>query len=105
MIAIRLLMGVYPSGQMDPLPTISRAFEVLSKEEAGEEKVIFLVTDSDFPDNEAVIQLCRKLNEKKDVRIFTLLVGSEAKASAPAEEMMKAIASQSGGQYKPFRSE
>jgi hypothetical protein len=96
-MAAEFLVRQFPRGATDPVPTISRAFEVLAKEPAGEEKVIFVLTNWDFPDNEAVIRLCRELNTKKDVRIFTVLIGAPHREG---EGAMKAIATQSGGRYK-----
>jgi hypothetical protein len=86
-------------GQTDPLPALKRAFEILNGAEAGREKALFLLTDSDFPDNQAVVDLCRRLNAKKDVRICTVLYAGAERPSKKAEEAMKKIASQSGGTY------
>ena len=88
--------GVWPfadelANGRDPLPALARAFEVLEK--ASGTKVIYLLTDSQFPDSQKVLQFLRQRNPKGDVCIHTLLYGAH---SADAEETMKTISKENG---------
>ena len=87
----RFLMDTPPRGSTDPLPALARAFEVLDK--VSGTKVIYLLTDSQFPDNQKVLQFLRQRNAKRDVCIHTLLYGQRSKE---AEETMKAISKENG---------
>jgi uncharacterized protein with von Willebrand factor type A (vWA) domain len=99
--AIEFLKKAIPSGQTDPLPGLERAFDTLDKTaSAAGGKIIFLLTDDDFPDSDAVVKLINKRNAKKDVHIFTVLVASRDKPPEKAQEMMKKIATENGGKYK-----
>jgi hypothetical protein len=91
------LKDQFAKGTTDPIPALTRAFEVLERVDSPGGKVIFLLTDSLFPDNQKVIDLCRARNTKKDVHIFTFLYGDRPKE---AEETMRKIAAEHGGQYK-----
>jgi uncharacterized protein with von Willebrand factor type A (vWA) domain len=83
-------------GQTDPAPALSRAFDVLAGAGTGK-KAIFFLTDAGFPDNAEVLQLCRKRNPAKDVRIFALLC---AGCPNQGEPMMRKLADESGGEFK-----
>jgi hypothetical protein len=87
----QFLTSTAPRGQTDPLPALARAFDVLDKVEGG--KVIYLLTDSQFPDGEKVLQLLRQRNAKKEVSIYPLLYGERTKE---AEETMRKIAEENG---------
>ena len=91
------LRGVFAKGQTDPIPALTRAFDVLDKTDVGG-KVLYLLTDAAFPDNQKVIDLCKSRNgNKKDVHIYTFLYGDRPKE---AEDAMKKIAADNGGKYK-----
>lgn len=94
--AADFLRGVDPGGRTDPLPALERAFDVLEGGK-GEGKVIFLLTDGAFPDNEKAIATIKERNQDKKVRIFTILYWERSKE---AEEMMKRIAQENGGRYR-----
>ena len=87
----RFLMKTPASGPTDPLPALARAFEVLEK--ARGTKVIYLLTDSQFPDSQKVLQFLRQRNPKGEVCIHTLLYGGR---SAEAEETMRTISKENG---------
>jgi phage FluMu protein Com len=87
----RFLAQTTPSGPTDPLPALARAFDVLDKAQGG--KVIMLLTDSQFPDGEKVLQLIRQRNAKKDVSIYPFLYGDRTKE---AEDTMRKIAEENG---------
>jgi hypothetical protein len=78
-------------GPTDPLPALARAFDVLDK--VSGTKVIFLLTDSQFPDGGQVLQLLRQRNAKNDVRIYPILYGQRSKE---AEDTMRKIAEENG---------
>jgi hypothetical protein len=64
--------------------------------------VIYLLTDGDFTDNQAVTDLCKKLNSDKKVKINTILFVA-GKQSLNEElsfvPILKTIASDSGGHF------
>jgi hypothetical protein len=96
------LKDKYAKGTTDPIPALNRAFDVLDKVDSPGGKVIFLLTDSLFPDNKKVIDLCKARNVKRDVHIFTFLYGERPKE---AEETMQKIAAEYGGKYKFVNAE
>jgi hypothetical protein len=87
----QFLTSTAPRGQTDPLPALARAFDVLDKVPGT--KVMYLLTDSQFPDGEKVLQLLRQRNAKKEVSIYPLLYGERTKE---AEETMRKIAEENG---------
>ncbi len=95
--AAAFLENVIPGGQTDPIPALNRAFEVLSKANKLQPgKLIYLLTDGEFPDNKAVLARLAKLNAKKEVVINTIL---HRYRPPQAELVLKAIAKQNGGNY------
>ena len=95
--AAEALKGVDAKGLTDPIPALSRALDVLAEANQPGGKVLYLLTDSQFPDAQKVIDLCAKHNPKKDVQIFTILYGDRSKE---AEATLKKIAEDNGGKYK-----
>jgi hypothetical protein len=83
---------------VNPIKGIIRAFDVLDKANNRPGKVIHLLTDGSFPDNEAIIAAIRAKNAGKDVIIYTYLYG--ARKSPIAEKVMKLIAAENGGLYR-----
>ncbi len=83
-------------GQTNPVPALRRAFAALDRaEDGGKGKVMFLLTDGDFPDNQEVLETITELN--RGVVINTILYG---RRTAEAETVMQQIADASGGVYK-----
>ena len=74
----------------DPLPAIRLAFQ------QGAE-LIYLLTDGDFPDNDAVIQELRKLNSTKKVKVNTLAFIDRDESY---EKVLKQIAAENGGSFR-----
>ena len=68
------------------------------------DRVVFLLTDGEFPENQAVIRSLRKLNANKKAKVHTFLFGS---GSAPpnAVVVMKKIADENGGKYRSVKPE
>jgi Mg-chelatase subunit ChlD len=99
----KFLGTVQPEGLTDPIQALRRAFDVLSRATRKPGKIIFLLTDGDFPDNAKVLQTIRELNADKTVVICTYRCGDRSPA---AEEVLKAIARENAGRYEflPFRN-
>jgi hypothetical protein len=81
---------VTPAGSTDPLPALRRAF-------AMNPDLIVLLTDGDFPDNQAVIDECRRLNAARTTRIFTIAFLDRGE---DYEKTLKQIAADSGGLFR-----
>lgn len=85
-----------PVGETNPLPALQLAFQ-------QKPDLIYLLTDGDFPDNKAVIDLIDQLNPARRVKINTILfVQNKAAAleNAAFAETLKRIANDNGGQSK-----
>lgn len=83
--------------QTDPIPAINRAFDVLGGTGGRRGKVIFMLTDGVFPDNELVLATIRGRNARRDVAINTILYGYRP---PEAERVMRRIAEENFGQYR-----
>ena len=82
----------------DPVPALERAFAVLRQADPRlKGKVIFLLTDAEFPDSKKVLRVVARLNRDKQVRINTFLY---AYKPVHAERVMAKIAADNGGQYR-----
>ena len=95
--AAEFIAAVQPQGLSDPIPALERAFEALSRASRKPGKIVYLLTDGDFPDSDKVLAAIRRLNEKKEVVIFTVQFG---RRSPNAETVLKAIAQENGGKYR-----
>jgi hypothetical protein len=100
--ASKYLENVIPSGSTNPIPAIKRAFEVMNKAGGGKTKVIFLLTDGEFPDNAAVLDLLSSLNKDKSVIINTIL---HVHQTPQAVEVLTKIAQENGGKFKFVEAE
>ena len=83
------------TGTTNPIPGIELAFK-------ARPQLIYLLTDADFPDNNAVKNAVQRLNTGKQTRINTIIFvpgGSDDEASASFKELMKEIAKDNGGVY------
>jgi len=84
-------------GVTDPVPSLVRAFAVLRNADASKEgKIIYLLTDGVFKDNDLVLRTVIS-NRSKDVRVHTYLHGFRP---PEAVTLMKKIASVTRGDYK-----
>ncbi len=93
--AVTFLRDKRALGQADPIPALKRAFAVLAGAEAKKPgKLINLMTDGAFPDNEQVVALLRKLNKDKSVIVNTYLYADRSPA---AVSVMKQIAKENNG--------
>jgi len=87
---------VRPLGQTNPIPALMRAFAVLQDAATGG-KLIYLLTDAEFQNNEMVLAAIRQWNADKSVHINTFLYGRRPPG---AERVMQQIAKENGGRYK-----
>jgi len=91
------LQSARAQGQTDPIPALRRAFATLAKANRLPGKLIYLLTDGVFPDNQKVISEIRAANPGTKALINTYLYGSRP---PEAEDVMKQIADQNGGRYR-----
>lgn len=96
--ALRHLKTIQPQGQTDPIPALTRAFKALgSTPNTKRGKLIYLLTDAEFPDNEQVLQTVRALNAGGGVHINTIL---HHHRSENAMKVLRQIAEGNGGNFK-----
>jgi hypothetical protein len=81
----------------NPIKAINRAFDVLAKANRRPGKIIYMLTDGAFPDNDAVIEAIASRNRRKSVLINTFLYGWKPPI---AEKVMIKIAAENGGKYR-----
>lgn len=101
--AVAFLKEPRALAQTDPIPALKSAFRVLgSANPKLPGKLLFLLTDGVFPDNEKVLAAVRVMNRRKDVHINTYLYGNRPPV---AVKVMKAVAGENGGRYKYVRGD
>ena len=88
---------VIAQGRTDPVPALNQAFEVLARANSKPGKVVYLLTDGDFPNNKQVLTALARKNVKKEVRINTYLYEYRGPL---AVEIMERIAKENRGEYK-----
>ena len=86
------------SGRTDPVPALMRAFDVLRHASARRQgKLIYLLTDGAFPDNQKVYQSVKDRNADRSVLINTYLYGDCPQVAA---DFMQKLAEENGGRFK-----
>ncbi len=90
---IKFLADVTAAGETNPLPGIEQAFR-------QKPQMIILLTDGDFPDNDAVLSRVRQLNKEHKVRINTIAFVGQADTDVKFKELLETIAKENGGSYK-----
>ena len=93
--AAKFLEDVRPERQTDPIPALKRAFEVLRKAPPGP-SVIYLLTDGEFPDPQAVHRFLAAADTGRPVQIHTTLYGFR---DAEGAETLQTIAKDHHGQF------
>lgn len=91
------LDDIEAQGQTDPIPALLRAFDVLSRANRRPGRLVYLLTDADFPDNARVLKTVEQHNKDKRVMINTYLYGDPKKT---AVDVMTKIAENNGGRFK-----
>ncbi len=82
----------------DPIPSLQRAFDILGRADKSRPgKLIFLMTDGNFMNNEKVLRTVRRLSKNRNVYINTLLYGYRP---PEAVRLLKQISTETGGTYK-----
>ena len=95
--AANFLKTIKPQGQTDPEPALKRAFEVLAQAPSGKGKIIYLLTDGEFRDNDKVLKYLAAANADKSVRINTILYYFKNRSF---EKVLGQIAKENGGVFK-----
>ncbi len=88
---------VRPEGQTDPIPALRRAFDVLARANSNKGKLIYLLTDGVFPDNEKVVKYIESRNKGQEVQINTYLYGGYEEE---AVRVLQLIAKENRGEFK-----
>lgn len=95
--AYEFIDATYPRDKTNPLPSLELAFR-------QNPELIYMLTDGEFPDNDAVIRFCRQKTADGKCKINTIaFVTSTAKERAIDLEyvkVLKRIADDSGGQFR-----
>ncbi len=98
--AARFLKKIHTRGRTNPIPALLRAFDVLDKSNKRPGKLIYLLTDGEFPDNEKVLAAIRARNRDHKVLINTYLYGGDVAQQHPeAVKVMQTIARENGGRF------
>ena len=84
---------VTPRGETNPIPGIEIAFR-------QHPELIYILTDGDFPDNNAVLAKIRELNKDHKVKVNTIAFVSESDTDTAFMKLLSQIASENGGVYK-----
>jgi hypothetical protein len=94
--AFQWLETMATTGSTNPIPAIEQAFR-------QKPQLIYLLTDADFPDNDAVRNTIARLNADKQTRVNTIVfVSGDAGADDASESfvnLMKQIARDNGGVF------
>lgn len=92
--AFEFLNDFDPRGQTNPLPSLELAFK------QGPE-LVYILTDGNFPDNDAVIRLCQQKNASKRIKINTIAFVPKSSRNDPQKlefvKVLKQIAEENGG--------
>jgi len=88
--AYAFLEQIAAHGSTDPIPALKLAFD-------QRPQLIYLLTDGDFPDNQAVLQYIQGRNGDHKVKINTIAFVGRGEEY---EKIMKKIAQDSGGVFK-----
>ena len=84
---------VTPHGTTNPVPAIELAFK-------QHPELVYLLTDGDFPDNDAVLKRVRDLNRDKKVKVNTIAFVGEGDDDTAFQAILKTIAKENNGVYK-----
>jgi hypothetical protein len=86
----QFLQDVHPTGPTDPIPALELAFR-------QRPELIWLLTDGDFPDNDAVLAFIRERNKHRAVKINTIAFVTRDEGY---EKVLRTIAEENGGQFR-----
>ena len=92
--AYKFLDDVTTTSTSDPLPGLKIAFQ-------NAPELMYILTDGDFPDNEAVLAEIRKLNAgPKKVKINTIAFVNDKDTDTAFVTLLETIAKENGGTFK-----
>lgn len=91
--AAAFLDSVVTVGGTDPIPGIEHAFR-------SHPQLIFLLTDGEFPDNDAVLRRIRELNKDHAVKINTIAFVDQGDQDVEFKKFLETIAKENGGAFK-----
>jgi hypothetical protein len=91
--ASTFLEGVTTTGTTDPIPGIEMAFK-------AHPQLVYILTDGDFPDNDAVLKKIRELNKDKKVKINTIAFVGASDNDTAFLKLLETIAKENGGSFK-----
>ncbi|CAN5390254.1 hypothetical protein BH09PLA1_BH09PLA1_12680 [soil metagenome] len=91
--AYEFLNSITTAGATNPLPGLENAFR-------GKPQLIYLLTDGNFPDNNAVLNKIRELNAQKKTKINTILFCDASSIEKGIVELLKQVADENGGVFK-----
>jgi uncharacterized protein with von Willebrand factor type A (vWA) domain len=91
--AYDFLGNVSTAGQTNPIPALELAFK-------QRPQLIFLLTDGDFPDNNAVLSKVRELEKSAPVKINTIAFVGDSDNDKEFINILTTIAKETGGVFK-----
>jgi len=91
--AYDFLGNVSTAGQTNPIPALDLAFK-------QRPQLIFLLTDGDFPDNNAVLAKVRELEKSAPVKINTIAFVGDSDNDKEFINILTTIAKETGGVFK-----
>jgi len=80
------------SANSNPIPGIELAFK-------QSPELIYLLTDGEFPNNDEVLAVLRKLNAQKQVKINTIAFAEEGQEGEAYVQVLKQIAAENAGAF------
>jgi hypothetical protein len=84
---------IVPRGETNPIPGLETAFK-------QKPELIYILTDGDFPDNNAVIKKIAELNRDHKVKVNTIAFVGASDTDTAFMAVLKKIAEENGGVYK-----
>jgi hypothetical protein len=94
--ADQFLDTIVPRAETNPLPALELAFK-------QKPDLIYLLTDGDFPDNNAVLKLIQQLDKDGKVKINTIAFVNEKDKDTDFMALLQKIAKDTGGVYRFVR--
>lgn len=94
----KFMSEVVTKGQTDPIPGIELAFR-------QHPQLIYLLTDGDFPDNNAVLAKIRELDKDKKVKINTIAFIDKSDKDVAFKQLLQTIAKETGGTFRLVNEE
>ncbi len=94
--ADQFLETIVPRAETNPLPALELAFK-------QKPDLIYLLTDGDFPDNNAVLKLIQQLDKDGKVKINTIAFVNEKDKDTDFMALLQKIAKDTGGVYRFVR--